>query len=330
MNNKDLITQYVDTGLELPEYQISQLPSWAMKTYIRKRLIATKNGQTDNSYLNDYELSKLDKKTLDNYYNNRTKHATHLRDFEVKYLDKKLAYNYAVNKAEKGYQLNDEFFKILPDNLKLKFINTRLEKNNPLSTPMLYFGGEEVIDTYLKKQIKGLDRYSRGITFMRSEGKNRDKYPSWYENLDDKLKTKVIWMMMIGAVNKSLAVSYFDIDDEIYTNIPLELRKKYLKNLIADKDENLYLSSKQFNDLDEEDKYLYVKKRFEQDKNGYLSKAELAYLDKDIYIQQMIDSGGYLTDDEFNSLTTKQKFDYVKKRQEKGEYIYTHQQPYIQ
>lgn len=101
MDNKDLIKQYVDTGLELPEHQVTQLPNWALKTYIRKRLIATKNGQTDNTYLNDYELSKLDKTTLDNYYNNRTKHATHLRDFEVKYLDKKLAYNYAVNKAEK-------------------------------------------------------------------------------------------------------------------------------------------------------------------------------------------------------------------------------------
>ena len=25
MNNKDLISQYVDTGLQLPEYQVSQL-----------------------------------------------------------------------------------------------------------------------------------------------------------------------------------------------------------------------------------------------------------------------------------------------------------------
>ena len=32
----------------------------------------------------------------------------------------------------------------------------------------------------------------------------------------------------------------------------------------------------------------------------------------------------------FHVETTKQKFDYVKKRQEKGEYIYTHQQQYIQ
>ena len=40
MTNKELILQYVDTGLILPEYQVNKLPSWAIKTYIRKRIIA--------------------------------------------------------------------------------------------------------------------------------------------------------------------------------------------------------------------------------------------------------------------------------------------------
>ena len=40
MNNKDLIAQYVDTGVNIPEYQVIQLPNWAKKTYIRKRIIA--------------------------------------------------------------------------------------------------------------------------------------------------------------------------------------------------------------------------------------------------------------------------------------------------
>lgn len=43
MTNKDLIKQYVDTGLAIPKYQISKLPNWAKSTYVRKRLIATKN-----------------------------------------------------------------------------------------------------------------------------------------------------------------------------------------------------------------------------------------------------------------------------------------------
>jgi hypothetical protein len=36
MNNKDLIRKYVDTGLKLPIYQITQLSGADKKTYLRK------------------------------------------------------------------------------------------------------------------------------------------------------------------------------------------------------------------------------------------------------------------------------------------------------
>ena len=36
MTNKDLIKQYVDTGVGIPEYQFNKLPNWAKKTYLRK------------------------------------------------------------------------------------------------------------------------------------------------------------------------------------------------------------------------------------------------------------------------------------------------------
>jgi hypothetical protein len=39
MTNKDLISQYVDTGIGIPRYQYDRLPIWAKKTYLRKRLI---------------------------------------------------------------------------------------------------------------------------------------------------------------------------------------------------------------------------------------------------------------------------------------------------
>ena len=40
MNNKDLIKQYVDTGRQLPEYQMDKLSNNDKKTYIRKRIIS--------------------------------------------------------------------------------------------------------------------------------------------------------------------------------------------------------------------------------------------------------------------------------------------------
>ena len=36
MTNKDLISQYVDTGTQIPKYQLNKLSSNDKKTYIRK------------------------------------------------------------------------------------------------------------------------------------------------------------------------------------------------------------------------------------------------------------------------------------------------------
>jgi hypothetical protein len=56
MTNKDLIKQYVDTGLQLPQYQFSKLPDWAKKTYIRKRIIAVQQHDDERVQLLPYEL----------------------------------------------------------------------------------------------------------------------------------------------------------------------------------------------------------------------------------------------------------------------------------
>lgn len=42
MTNKDLISQYVDTGLGIPEYQYNKLSNQDKKTYLRKMEIAIK------------------------------------------------------------------------------------------------------------------------------------------------------------------------------------------------------------------------------------------------------------------------------------------------
>jgi hypothetical protein len=65
MNNKDLIAQYVDTGLQIPEHQTTQLPGWALNTYIRKRLIATKN-----KGLSGYEFLLLKDSDKNKYLHN--------------------------------------------------------------------------------------------------------------------------------------------------------------------------------------------------------------------------------------------------------------------
>ena len=57
MDNKDLISQYVDTGLTIPEYQLMQLSNNDRKSYLRKRFIAI---QQSEEFLEDYEFKLLD------------------------------------------------------------------------------------------------------------------------------------------------------------------------------------------------------------------------------------------------------------------------------
>jgi hypothetical protein len=56
MDNRDLISQYVDTGLSIGEYQFNQLSNNDKRTYIRKRIIA--HGQ--DKYLTEFEFNYLD------------------------------------------------------------------------------------------------------------------------------------------------------------------------------------------------------------------------------------------------------------------------------
>lgn len=62
MNNKDLIKQYVNTGVRLPDYQISRLLPNDLKSYLRVRMVA---GELDST-----EFNLLDEVEKDNYIQN--------------------------------------------------------------------------------------------------------------------------------------------------------------------------------------------------------------------------------------------------------------------
>tara|TARA_R110000782_G_scaffold21110_1_gene56887 strand:- start:5374 stop:6195 length:822 start_codon:yes stop_codon:yes gene_type:complete len=54
MNNKDLLQQYADTGLEIPFYQLNKLSDNLKITYLRKRMLA--DDQTDDIELNRQDV----------------------------------------------------------------------------------------------------------------------------------------------------------------------------------------------------------------------------------------------------------------------------------
>jgi len=62
MTNKDVIKQYVDTGVSIPKYQVDKLSPNLLNTYLRKRIIAAKN---DGDNINTNEYNKLSDEQLE-------------------------------------------------------------------------------------------------------------------------------------------------------------------------------------------------------------------------------------------------------------------------
>lgn len=72
MTNKDLISQYVDTGIKIGKYQFDKLSSSDKKTYIRKRI----NIQDNEYNLDYYELEMMD-------ISNRMEYADNLNSYDI-------------------------------------------------------------------------------------------------------------------------------------------------------------------------------------------------------------------------------------------------------
>lgn len=67
MNNKDLISQYVNIGMRIPEHQMNQLSNNDLKSYLRMRTIAIGSGPYDNiTELLGYEYKKMNDEERDN------------------------------------------------------------------------------------------------------------------------------------------------------------------------------------------------------------------------------------------------------------------------
>ncbi len=59
MNNRDLIKQYVDSGLKIPQSQFNKLFGNELNTYLRKRLIAQEQTDSVDNSITFYEYDKF-------------------------------------------------------------------------------------------------------------------------------------------------------------------------------------------------------------------------------------------------------------------------------
>jgi len=270
MNNRDLISQYVDTGLRISDHQIKKLPNNLFKTYMRKRLIATKRGSTTmaNS-LSKFELSILNKDTLTEYLNNRIAYGFFIKDYEFDLLNDKLRIKLATERAKNGNHINDGMFKLLSDNDKKAYINNRIERENPMSNLMLQYGGKEVTNNYIDNQIKKEFRYS--AAFQRTHGPRNedgtDSYSSWFMNLSFELRV-LAFSKMIDYVIKEQpenGFKYIHIEDEYYSHLGPN-RVVWARSRIK----NSWVSKEVFKDLNDKERMEYAEAQYAEDGGKWL------------------------------------------------------------
>ena len=120
MNNKQLLQQYVDTGIRLPEYQIKSLPSDLLKTYIRKRLIATEG--TNHGILEDYEFELLTPDQQNQYIKIKVEYGNHISDKQFEFLTPDHRFQYVMKRIELGRDISDEHFELLTPDQQVQYL----------------------------------------------------------------------------------------------------------------------------------------------------------------------------------------------------------------
>ena len=187
MTNKDLISQYVDTGLKLPEYQINKLSKNDNKTYIRKRIISVNNFKFLEVYEQEIFFSNLPYDELLKTVNN-----------EVNDVFKKNIF------------FNIGLYKVLPNDIKIKLINLLIDNDSIVENEMVENSPIEIKNYYLDKVMSdGLDIHTtvylnfskeEEIQYFKSLIKNKKTtQEKWYKLMPDNLKLEFLRMVIDHA-----------------------------------------------------------------------------------------------------------------------------------
>jgi len=242
MNNKDLISQYVDSGLRIPEYQMVQLPNWAKKTYIRKRIIAT-NSQGRN--LDSYEFNLFDDKGKWGYFVNIEKTngviPLDFLDETPEYLIHKVIKLY-IDKEHVISGFVETLFDLAPLELKIEWLEVEIYKNRKIKQEWVSLMPTEILYKFINQDIKNYLKYNVWLNLT----------GSIYKNLSIELKTKIIdahiksgrsyisnqhiWHTTPVNLQKhfvrNLAVGDYNIEPDFYDELSDEIKFEYLTHLI--------------------------------------------------------------------------------------------------
>jgi hypothetical protein len=206
MNNKDLIKQYVDTAVRLPEYQVMQLSGAYKKTYLRKRMIAHNAGSV-TSEISHYEFKLIDDSDKLNFLLKVIKKNGVIRDGWLENTPQPIKNELMRYDIENGVNGNiGDLFNQVPIELKRAFINAQIEKNRQIGDGWVYFMDDNLLDKFIDNEIKIKYKYGQWLSMVNSVFKilpdilkikilkvclDTDGIPSAFENDYERLKNEL-------------------------------------------------------------------------------------------------------------------------------------------
>jgi hypothetical protein len=173
MNHKDLIKQYVDTGLKLPIHQVNHLSGSLLQTYLRKRFMRVMNSHSDLEY---YEYRALDDDRQKQYikwvikrHENLPVRLLHVSSDSVK--------EFFVNEiiSQRDYIELDNYLEF-SDDLKLRYLKYRISDGRVVDDSFLKSFGPKAMYRYMDMLIQVSPRISN----------------QQYNDLPDDLKVKYL------------------------------------------------------------------------------------------------------------------------------------------
>src|SRR6476660_1348674 len=128
MTNKDLIKQYVNTGLQLPPYQIERLNNNEKQSYYRTRLNMVRANPDEDYYeLSDEEINLMPENIFMAYVERRLKDYKPLEYYEVKGLSDRYKRLYFELFISIRQYINNSDYILFPEYLKNQFLLNRIK-----------------------------------------------------------------------------------------------------------------------------------------------------------------------------------------------------------
>ena len=256
MNNKDIIKQYVDTGIILPKYQLEKLNLGLLKTYFRKRMMSIDIQLNSGNYERNYKYVEpiLDEWIL--YY-----------EYEIIQYWVELLEIY----VSRGYFIAEDVIKGFPKEILNKYLNKRIEVDSLIisndSEENMHSSYNIIAEFEFK--LMNNDHIKKCIDLVVSVSKDI------FETLSDSIKYKYISNIIKKFKGKNINLKNYQLR-YIFSNKKLE--ERFLKSGIPIVDSHLDgLSHEQIN--------LYLNNRIKSLKGEPLFSYEIRRLDNDMVLK---------------------------------------------